>query len=149
MDDQHWTPARVEARLTDAADVLKRLPGARAQGYFNTWPDTMRSFGDMVGQALEPMRRPPPLPASIDEMDEALNWLRWLEADVAKIVWLRASGDRWKEICWKVGLQRTAVHQRYHFGHCVITLRLNGHAPPRNCSRRGVIAMVQSRWREH
>jgi hypothetical protein len=144
MDDQHWTPARVEARLTDAADVLQRLPDARAQGYFNTWPDFMRSFGDMVGQAPAPMRRPPPSPASIDEMDEALNWLRWLEADVTKIVWLRASGERWKKICWEVGLQRTAVHQRYHFGHCVITLRLNGQAPPRDCSRRRVIAMVQS-----
>jgi hypothetical protein len=148
MDDQHWTPARVEARLTDAADVLQRLPDVRVQGFISAWPDIVHSVHEAFGWHDPVLKRPRPSPASIDEMDEALKWFRWLEPDVAKIVWLRASGDRWKEICWKVGLQRTAVHQRYHFGHCVITIRLNGHAPPRNCSRRGVIAMVQSRWSE-
>jgi hypothetical protein len=37
-DDGEWTAARVEARLCEAADVMRRLPPVRVQGYFNTWP---------------------------------------------------------------------------------------------------------------
>jgi hypothetical protein len=40
----------------------------------------------------------------------AFGWLRWLEPDEARLVWLRAAGERWKSICWKVGLQRSAAH---------------------------------------
>jgi hypothetical protein len=32
-------------------------------------------------------------------MEEALGWLPRLEPIDAKIVWLRASGERWKSIC--------------------------------------------------
>ena len=39
-----WTPDRVRDRLTEAADVLKRLPAERVQGYFNLWPDVVHDF---------------------------------------------------------------------------------------------------------
>jgi hypothetical protein len=126
MDDQHWTPARVEARLTDAADVLQRLPDARAQGYFNTWPDFMRSFGDMVGQAPEPMRRPPPSPAAITNMEQTLAWVRFLAPEDGKLIWARSEGAPWKAICWRFGVSRATAHRRWRYGLTVITLRLNG-----------------------
>jgi hypothetical protein len=144
MDDKRWTPSLVEERLVEAADVLKRLPEERVQGYFSVWPEVARSVYDAFGWHDPVLKRPWPSPASIDRMDETMTWLGWLEPDVAKIVWFRASGSRWKSICAKVGLQRTAVHQRYLFGHCVIAWRLNGRRVPRNRSRRHVIAMVQS-----
>ena len=139
-----WTPLLVEERFVEAAGVLKRLPEERVQGYFSVWPEVVRSVHDAFGWHEPVLRRPWPSPASIDRMDETISWLRWLEPDVAKIVWLRASGNRWKSICVEVGLQRTAVHQRYLFGQCVIAWRLNGRRVPRNRSRRDVIAMVQS-----
>ena len=126
MDDQHWTPARVEARLTDAADVLQRLPDARAQGYFNTWPDFMRSFGDMVGQAPEPMRRPPPSPASITNMEQTLAWVRLVAPEDGKLIWARSEGAPWKAICWRFGISRATAHRRWRYGLTVIALRLNG-----------------------
>ena len=144
MGDKRWTPSLVEERLVEAAGVLKWLPEERVQGYFSVWPEVVRSVHDAFGWHEPVLRRPWPSPASIDRMDETISWLRWLEPDVAKIVWLRASGNRWKSICVEVGLQRTAVHQRYLFGHCVIAWRLNGRRVPRNRSRRYVIAMVQS-----
>ena len=59
-----WTPDRVRDRLTEAADVLKRLPAERVQGYFNLWPEVVHDFADQVGRMPEPMRLPPPPPAA-------------------------------------------------------------------------------------
>ena len=50
------------------------------------------------------MRLPPPSSAAISRMEQALQWFGWLEAINSKIVWLRASGKRWKDICWAAGL---------------------------------------------
>ena len=38
-------------------------------------------------------------------VEEALLWLRWLEKDDARIVWLRANGKPWRKI---FGLDREA-----------------------------------------
>ena len=47
-----WTRDMVEERITEAAAVLKRLPGLRSQGYFSTWPEIQRSReGDRRGHA--------------------------------------------------------------------------------------------------
>ena len=144
MGNNHWTAPLVEERLAEAVGVLKRLPEERVQGYFSAWPDVVLDANESFGWHDPVLRRPWPSPGSIDRMDETMRWLQWLEPDVARICWFRAAGKRWKTICGKVGLQRTAVHQRYLFGHCVIAWRLNGHRLPRNRSRRDVIAMVQS-----
>ena len=45
-----WTPSIVEARLADAAWVLKRMPEPRMSGYFSTWPEFVHSFADKVDQ---------------------------------------------------------------------------------------------------
>jgi Domain of unknown function (DUF6362) len=135
-------PSEIEARLVEAADVLKRLPGVRVPGFFNTWPTMMREFSDLVGQEPVPMRRPPPPAAAISRMEQALDWLRWLEPQDAKIVWLRASGDRWKTICCKVGLSRNAVNERWLYALCVISWKLQGRKPPPRRSRRHIIEIT-------
>ena len=139
MAETRWTPSLVEERLVEAAGVMKRLPGVRVPGYFNTWPSMMREFADLVGQEPCPMRLPPPSAGAITRMEETLDWLRWLDADDARIVWLRATGERWKAICWKVGLSRTAANQRWLYGLCVIAWKLSGREPPRRRSRQYVI----------
>jgi len=35
MADGQWTPLMVEERLAEAADVLKRLPPVKVQGYYS------------------------------------------------------------------------------------------------------------------
>lgn len=50
MSNVIWTPSLVEERLVEAADVLKRLPERKAQGYFNTWPAMSYEFSDLVGR---------------------------------------------------------------------------------------------------
>jgi hypothetical protein len=131
MAETRWTPAMVEERLVEAADILKCLPAPRVQGFYSLWPAIAPSFDDLVGQKPSPMKRPWPAPDAIDRMDVTLDWLKWLEPTDLKIVWMRASGERWKTICWKVGLSRPAAWQHWVAALCVIAMKLNGERVPR------------------
>jgi len=139
MAEPKWTPLLVEEQLAEAADVLKRLPNVTVQGYASTWPPYVREYWESYGVAEVTLRRPPPSAASIDRMDQALAWLRWLDAVDAKIIWLRANGDRWRMVCGTVGLSRAAAHRHWMFALCVIAWRLNGRQMPRNLSRQYVM----------
>jgi hypothetical protein len=143
MHEVNWTPSLVEERLAEAADVLKRLPEVKVRGYFNTWPRMVDEFSDLVGQEPPKMRRPWPQPAAITRMEETLSWTIGLDPVDAKIVWLRAGGERWKTICWKVGLARAAANEHWLYALCVIAWRLNGRRVPGKRSRRHVIGLVR------
>lgn len=140
-----WTPEIVEERLIEAAAVLRRLPAQRGQGYFSTWPQMFVEFSDLVGQTPEPMRLPPPSAAAIDRMEQVLQWFAWLEPTDSKIVWLRAGGMRWKDVCWSVGLARAAAHEHWLYALCVIAWRLNGREQVKHMGRRRLIARVRFR----
>ena len=123
----------VADRLELAADVMKSLPSVRPQGYFNAWPEYFHTFADQVGQ--EPrMRKPLPSPRMISEADAAMLWLRWLDKDIAQILWARANRKAWKGICWEHGISRAAANRRHEYGLAVIIWRLNGKTPPRKRS---------------
>ena len=134
-----WTREQVEERLTEAADVMKRLPAVRVSGFFSTWPAKRQEFGDLVGQEPQPMRRPAPARDAIDRMEQALPWLRWLEAEDAKLVWARVEGTRWKEVCWRFGITRTTAHRRYAYALSLIVWKLSGKRVPGKRSRQFVI----------
>ncbi len=137
-----WTTAMVQDRLELAADVFRQLPSVKPQGYFNAWPEYFHTFGDKVGQ--EPrMRRPRPGPREITEAEEALLWLRWLEKDDARIVWLRANARQWKPICWELGISRATANRRWQYGIAGIVWRLNGKQVPRKRSMKFVIAKAK------
>ena len=136
-----WTPSMVEARLFEAAFVLKRLPEPRLSGYFSTWPEFVYSFADKVGQEPKPMRVLPS-PQAISRMEETLTWTAGLDPIDGKIVWMKAYGERWKSICWTVGLQRSAAHQRWLYGLSVISLRLNKRRFNSKLSKQRVIKLA-------
>jgi len=138
-----WTPSLVEERLSEAAFVLKRLPADRRRSYFNVWPQIVHDFADKVGQEARPMRVLPS-PAAISRMEETLSWTVGLDPIDGKIVWMRAHGERWKAICWAVGMQRSAAHEHWLYALCVIAFRLNGRRLNRNHSKRHVIAQAES-----
>jgi hypothetical protein len=64
-------------------------------------------------------------------MDEALRWLRWLELDETRLVWLRAEGVRWKLICARFGIGRTTAWYRWSGALTKIAARLNSGAEDR------------------
>jgi hypothetical protein len=136
-----WTPSMVEARLSEAAYVLKRLPEPKLSGYFSTWPEFVYSFADKVGQEPKPMRVLPSSQA-ISRMEETLTWTVGLDPIDGKIVWMKAYGARWKSICWAVGLQRSAAHQHWLFGLSVISLRLNKQRFNSKLSKQHVIKLA-------
>ena len=136
-----WTPSIVGARLAEAAWVLKRMPEPRLSGYFSTWPEFVYSFADKVEQQPKPMRVLPS-PKAISRMEETLTWTVGLDPIDGKIIWLRAYGTRWKEVCWTVGLQRSAANQHWLFGLSVIALRLNNRRFNRNLSKQEVIKLA-------
>lgn len=136
-----WTPAMVEARLSEAAYVLKRLPEPKLLGYFSTWPEFVYSFADKVGQEPKPMRVLPS-PQAISRMEETLTWTAGLDPIDGKIVWMKAYGERWKSICWAVGLQRSAAHQHWLYGLSVISLRLNKRRFNSKLSKQHVIKLA-------
>jgi len=100
-------------------------------------------FGDLVGQMPEPMRPPPPSAAANSRMQVTLGWMPWLETVDAKILWLRASGTRWKKICWDVGLARAAAYEHWLCALCVIAWRLNCKARVKPIGRRRLIARLR------
>ena len=116
----NWTVKMVEARLAEAAEVIRRLPPVRVPGYFNTWPPVLVEFADRVGQEPEPMRLPPPPPAAVSRMEETLGWLRWLKPEDAKLVWARAERAPWKLICCRFGISRATAHRHWQYGLSLI-----------------------------
>ncbi len=136
-----WTRAMVADRLDLAADVMRSMPPVRPQGYFNAWPEYVATFADQVGQ--EPrMKKPCPSPRMITQADEAMLWLRWLDKDVAQILWARSNRWSWKKVCWHHGISRPTACRRYEYGLAVIALRLNGRTVQRKRSMAFVIASV-------
>jgi hypothetical protein len=120
VDAGEWTAKLVEDRLAEAADVMRRLPPVRVQGYFNTWPAIAHDFSDRVGAEPQRMRRPPPSPDAITRAEATLLWLRWLEVEDARLVWMRAGRARWREICQRFGIARSTANRRYDYAEVMV-----------------------------
>jgi len=145
MTETTWSPLMIEERFAEAADVMKRLPEVRVPGYFNTWPKALEEFSDLVGQEPPRVYRPPPGSDAIGRMEEALDWLLWLEADAAKVVWARANNRGWKQVCYRVGLSRSAAWRLWVMALCIIAMKLNGERMPKHRSQLEVIALRRRR----
>ena len=122
------TPTDVEQRFEEAARTLRRLPDVRVPGYFNTWPAMIKAAVEAYGYDPARMSRIAPTPQAISRMEETFTWLAWLEPDDARIVWLRAEGVRWKPICWRIGVSRSAAWRRWAAALILIADRVS--APP-------------------
>ncbi len=125
MADEPWTAGRVAERLAEAADTLARLPEPRVRGYYNVWPSMVRAAREALGGGGGRGRPIPPLPEAIDRMDEALAWLGWLEAEEARLVWLRAEGVPWKVLTARLGVSRTTAWHRWTVALLKLATRLN------------------------
>jgi len=125
MTDRDWTPKTVEARLEEAAHTLRRLPALKVQGYFSTWPPIIQDFWEAFGWHEAEVRLGPPSPTAIDRMDETMLWLRWLDPDEVRLVWLRAEGVRWKIIGHRFGIDRSTAWRHWTYALIKIATRLN------------------------
>lgn len=125
-DQKQLTPgeSEVEERLRSAARTLRRLPNVKVQGYFSTWPTIIREPLEILQMEPEPMRITPSI-ADITEMEEVLFvWLKWLEPEERRLVWLRAERVRWKLICGRFGVGRTKAWEMYRRALASIAAKL-------------------------
>jgi len=123
-----WTPKRVEVELQEAADTMRKLPRPRVAGFFNTWPEVMRSSWEAYGWDGDATARGFATPREVTRMEAVMVWLRWLERDEQKIVWARANGKPWKVIAYEHGIDRTTAWRRWTCALVTIAARLNGEA---------------------
>ncbi len=125
-DQKQLTPgeSEVEERLRSAARTLRRLPNVKVQGYFSTWPTIIREPLEILQMEPEPLRITPSM-ADITEMEEVLFvWLKWLEPEERRLVWLRAERVRWKLICGRFGVGRTKAWEMYRRALACIAAKL-------------------------
>ena len=54
-----------------------------------------------------------PSAAAISRMEECFDWLLMLNPEDARIVWLRAEGARWRQVCIRAGVVRSAAWRRW------------------------------------
>ncbi len=135
-ENDEWTARRVEDRLAEAADVMRRLPPVRVQGYFNTWPAIAHDFADRVGCEPQRLRRPSPSPDAITRAEATLLWLRWLEVEDARLVWMRGERVPWRVICQRFGIARSTANRRYDYALAVIVWRLERRSMSKAWSQR-------------
>ena len=128
-----WTRDKVEERLTEAAAVLSGCRAA-AQGTSAPGRRSTHREGDRRGDA-DAQRLPPPSTSAITRMEEAITWNRFLEPDEAHLMWARAEGVRWKELCYRFGISRPTAHRRWEYALSLIAWRLNGPSKNRKRSR--------------
>lgn len=122
---KHFTMKDVAAELRFAADVMRRLPQVKVQGYHNTWPPILYDFYELA-TGMPRVKIIPPSPAEITKMEEIVfEWLKILDAEETKLVWARAEKVRWKVLCYKYKVNRSTLWQRYNFALAKITGWLN------------------------
>ncbi len=126
-----WTTEQVAECFREAVLTAHRLPPVQVQGYFNTWPAVLRQpwetfSGDDV------LYRFPPDPAAIDRMDEAMGWVVWLAEEDRHLVWMRADGYRWRDICGRIGCDRTTAWRRWQRALVTVAVQLNAASTPIN-----------------
>ena len=97
MADREWTADCVADHFEEAFRTLRKLPPVKAQGYFNTWPDIVRTSREIAAMEPQPMRVWPSA-AAITRLEQTFDWVLWIEEAERKLVWSRAARMPWKQI---------------------------------------------------
>lgn len=129
-----FTPREIEDRFEEAALTLRRLPnppGSGARGHGRSWPEYVHEAKHAYGYEDARMRVVPSA-AEIQRMEETIAWLMLIvgkdEAaaiDDRRIVWMRAEGYRWRQVCRQIGCVRSTAWRRWTAALVTISNRLN------------------------
>ena len=102
---------RMAVRLEQAVDTLARLPRDSATlpaGVRSAWPERIRGSRFAVSQTRRESRSCP-TPAAIDDLDRIARLLWRVEPYQRRLVWARACGVRWAELCRQARRSRTTL----------------------------------------
>ena len=84
MADREWTADCVADHFEEAFRTLRKLPPVKAQGYFNTWPDIVRTSREIAAMEPQPMRVWPSA-AAITRLEQTFDWVLWIEEAERKL----------------------------------------------------------------
>ena len=119
-------PPDIEDRFEEAAYTLRRLPEKdRPRGYSSYWPAVVHDAKHAYGYTPEAPMRVIPSAAQITRMEECLDWLLLVDPEDARIVWLRAEGARWRQVCIRAGCVRSTAWRRWAAALLTISKKLN------------------------
>jgi hypothetical protein len=120
------SPRDIEDRFEEAAYTLRRLPEKdRPRGYSSYWPAVVHDAKHAYGYTPEAPMRVIPSAAAITRMEECLDWLLLVDPEDARIVWLRAEGARWRQVCIRAGCVRSTAWRRWAAALLTISKKLN------------------------
>jgi hypothetical protein len=122
--DHEWTANCVADHFEEAFRTLCKLPPVKAHGYFNVWPEVVRTRREVAGMEPQPMRVWPSA-AAITRLDQISDWLVWIDVEERKLVWSRAARVPWKQISGEMGCDRTTAWRRWQLALTKISARLN------------------------
>lgn len=120
-----WTPRAVALRFEEAARTLCCLPGVIPRAKLSSWPAIIRTYWELYCDGEARPRRFAATPKSVTEMDETLEWLRWVDPKYAKVIWSRACHIPWRLMAERLGVSRQTVSEYYKRGLEIIAARLN------------------------
>ena len=116
----------IEDRFKEAAYTLRLLPEKdRPRGDGSSWPPAVHEVKHAYGYTPEAPMRVIPSAAAITRMEECFDWLAWLDPEDARIVWLRAEGVRWRQVCIRAGVVRSTAWRRWAASLLTIAKHLN------------------------
>ena len=119
-------PRDIEDRFEEAAYTLRRLPEKdRPRGYSSYWPAVVHDAKHAYGYTPEAPMRVIPSAAQITRMEECLDWLLLVDPEDARIIWLRAEGARWRQVCIRAGCVRSTAWRRWAAALLTIAKKLN------------------------
>lgn len=124
MAEAEWSGEAVADHFEEAVRTLRKLPPVRVTGYFNAWPEILRSAKEIAAMTPEPMRVLPSTGA-ITRLEQTFDWMLWITVEERKLIWLRAARVPWKAITWEFGCDRTTAWRRWQLALTKIAARLN------------------------
>ena len=124
MANRTWTADDVADHFEEAFRTLRKLPPVRVQGYFNAWPQIVRSEKEILAMEPQPMRVWPSTSA-ITRLEQTFDWVLWIGEDERRLIWGRAARRPWKEISGELGVDRTTAWRRWQMALAKIADRLN------------------------
>jgi hypothetical protein len=130
---KNWTVTDIADRFEEAVGTLRRLPRVQVQGYFNLWPEVLRSTAERLPGDKEDMKLGPPAADAISRMEQTIQWIFLLDSEEERrLVWLRGARIPWKRICVRFGWGRTKAWHAWTMALMKIATQLNAKSRGRN-----------------
>ena len=92
-----------------------------------------------------------PSARDIQRMEDCIGWLSYLDPEDARIVWLRAVGVRWRQVCIRAGVVRSTAWRRWAASLLTIAKHLNAldksvrkASVPKRAADRGVVKPIET-----